>query len=105
MIYKVYQTFEFKKLFTKLSNTEQKEVLDIMKFLSENPYQGKPLGVNFFREKKIGGKRIYFRVYDDYLIVLMLSISDKKTQQKTIDKIRMKKDELLDFVRDLSKKG
>ena len=104
MRYKVYQTFEFKKLFQKLPKNEQEAVLKIIQSLVDQPYQGKPLGIEFFREKKIGGRRIYYQIYDDYLIVLMLSVSDKKTQQKTIDTIRLKKDELLDYVRELSKR-
>jgi mRNA-degrading endonuclease RelE of RelBE toxin-antitoxin system len=86
-----------------LSKNEQNAVLKIMQSLVDQPYQGKPLGVDFFREKKIGGRRVYYRIYKNYLIVLMLSISNKKKQQKTIDTIRLKKDELLAYVRELSK--
>ena len=54
---------ESEKLF---SETEQRELEDFeKKQLTSNPYHGKPLGYPFFREKKIGGKRAYFLVYDE----------------------------------------
>ena len=56
--------------------------------LAEEPYQGKPLGVAFFREKKFKGKRLYYRIYEDEGIVLLLAVSNKKAQQRTIDALR-----------------
>lgn len=49
------QTSYFKKNFDKLIPSEiQKQFKkQIKKLLTENPYCGKPLGYNFFREKKI----------------------------------------------------
>ncbi len=41
----------------------------------------------FFREKRIKEKRIYYLVYDDLMLVLIVAISDKKTQEETINKI------------------
>ena len=54
----------------------------------ENPYVGDSLGYRFFREKRVGGKRVYYLVYEDLKAVLMVAISDKKTQQETIDEIK-----------------
>ena len=53
--------------------------------LSENPYVGKQLRYPFLREKKIGGKRIYYLIYEDLQLVLLVATSDKKDQQATID--------------------
>ena len=72
--------------------------------LAENPYQGKPLGVSFFREKKISGRRVYFQIYNKYIIVLMISISDKREQQKIINNIRENRIIYLEFVKDISNK-
>ncbi len=87
--YAVFRTHRFEKEFLKqLSSAEQEEVRTVeQKKLTENPYVGDPLGYKFLREKKIGGKRIYFLVYEDLKAVLIVAISDKKTQQETIDTI------------------
>jgi mRNA-degrading endonuclease RelE of RelBE toxin-antitoxin system len=51
--------------------------------------KGKPLSFDFFREFKIGGKRVYFLVYKDIAIILLVNASkNKKDQQKAIDKIK-----------------
>lgn len=47
-----------------------------------------PLGYKFFREKRFDGKRLYYRVYDDCVLILIVAISDKKTQQSTTNAIK-----------------
>ncbi len=64
--------------------------------LSENPHAGKPLGYSFFREKKVGEKRVYYLVYDELSLVLLIATSGKKDQQQTINHI---KDRLGEFKR------
>jgi putative component of toxin-antitoxin plasmid stabilization module len=51
---------------------------------------GDSLGFKFFREKKIGGKRVYYLIYEDLKAVLLVGVSDKKSQQETIDEIKSK---------------
>jgi hypothetical protein len=58
--------------------------------ISKNPYSSKPLGTPFLREKKIKKGRIYFLIYNDRCIVYFVDISNKKTQQKVINKIKQK---------------
>ncbi len=87
-MYRVYRTETFDKKIRKLSAEEQKRIENIEQQLKENPFVGKPLGYRFFREKKVGGKRIYYLVYDDLKVVLLVAVSDKKTQQATIDMIK-----------------
>jgi len=60
---------------------------------------GKPLGYPFFREKKFDKYRIYFLVSEELDALLLITISDKKAQQDTIDRI---KDDL-DHYRDIIK--
>lgn len=100
MNFKVFRTHEFEKKFSKLSKTEQNSVDKFEKKLVENPYLGKPLGYSFLREKKLNGKRIYYLVYEDYIIVLMVAVGDKKTQQETIDAIKQKLGEYYKFVKE-----
>jgi len=62
--------------------------------------------LSFFREKKFGGKRLYYLVYDDVLIVLALAIGGKKTQPATINRILLNLAEYQQYVfKTLRKKG
>ena len=67
--------------------------------LKHNPNTGKPLGYPFFREKKMGKYRLYFLIYDDVDTVLLITISDKKAQQDTIDKIKSQLDQYRELIR------
>lgn len=87
-IYEVYRTRTFNKMIKRLSPDEQKKITNIELQLKKNPFTGKPLGYRFFREKKIKDKRIYYLIYEDFNIVLLVAISDKKAQQTTINKIK-----------------
>ncbi|MDP3734626.1 MAG: hypothetical protein Q8R37_05345 [Nanoarchaeota archaeon] len=62
--------------------------------LAENPNVGKQLSYPFLREKKIGGRRIYYLIYEDLKLVLLIATSDKKDQQATINHM---KDNLKEF--------
>jgi putative component of toxin-antitoxin plasmid stabilization module len=57
--------------------------------LKESHYTGQPLGYPFLREKRLDGKRIYYLVYDDLKVVLLVSVSDKKMQQEVINQIKV----------------
>jgi len=83
MHYKVYTTPEFDRLFEELTKDNQLGIDKLIKKeLPKNPYQGRALGFKFFREKRIKGKRVYFLIYDDYVIVLMVAIGNKKLKRK-----------------------
>lgn len=56
--------------------------------LKENPLVGKPLGYPFLREKKVKEKRVYYLVYEDLNLVLLVATSGKKNQQATINHIK-----------------
>ncbi len=76
----------------------------ISKELKINPFVGKPLGYNFLREKKYDDKRIYYLIYEDIKTVLLVSISDKKTQQETIEAIKHSFDEFKKLAIEISEK-
>jgi len=77
----------------KWPKADQQVAAKIPSHLAENPYAGKPLGYPYLREKKIGGRRIYYLIYDDLKLVLLVATSDKKDQQATIDHIKGNLDE------------
>ena len=83
----VIGTETYQKEVKMLSRTEQEIINKLPSKLAENPYQGDPLSYKFLREKKIKGIRVYFLVYEDLKLVLLIAISSKKDQQATIDHI------------------
>lgn len=87
--YRVFKTEEFDRDYNKLDKSEQRRVDKILNQLLERGGEvGKPLaGLSFFREKKFDGKRLYYLVYGNVFVVLVLAISDKKAQQATINQI------------------
>ncbi|MBI2139793.1 hypothetical protein HYU14_02625 [Candidatus Woesearchaeota archaeon] len=89
-MFKVFRTDEFEKLMGKLLTPEEMlRVENIEGEIAEKGITGDPLGYPFIREKRISGKRVYFLVYEEYRAALMVSISDKKTQQATIEEIKV----------------
>ena len=97
---RVLSTKEFDTWEKLLSKDYQEQIDDIIKQLKQSLEVGKPLGYPFFREKKMGKYRIFFLVYEESSTVLLITISDKKAQQETIDKIK----EQLDYYREIIKK-
>ncbi len=87
-MFRVFTTDEFDNRFDNLDESEKKAVRKILgKLREQGGIVGKPLRVPYFREKKFEGKRLYFLVYDDFMVLLAVAISDKKAQQETINKI------------------
>lgn len=99
MKFKVYTTEEFDRLFNKLDSEIQRQIAKEVDQLEDNPFTGKPLGYKFFREKKVQNYRVYYLMYEIYLIVFIVTLSGKKDQQKAINKIK----KLLPYYRKLIK--
>ena len=87
MAYDIYATESFEKRVEKLSTSERKALNNLFLQLKENPYVGDPIKFKFFREKRLKEKRIYYLIYEDFLVVLLVAFGGKKTQQETIDEI------------------
>ena len=87
MVYAVYKTKSFDKETEKLTKNEQERIQKIFLQLKENPYVGDQLQYRHLREKRLREKRIYYLVYDDLKVVLVVAISGKKNQQMTINHI------------------
>lgn len=65
----------------------------IVRQVSENPFTGKPLGTNWFREKKFGKYRAYFLIYVEFQAVFFVHLSEKKDQQTVINVIILMQEE------------
>ena len=96
---KKYRVYRSKLLNEKLQNMPK----DFIEWLSKiedqlvlNPYVGKPLGFEWFREKKYGKYRVYYLIYEDLRAIYIVAISEKKNQQKTINTIKL----FLEFFRE-----
>ncbi len=100
-MYNVYTIETFDRKLRKLSKAEQHKIQKIFLQLKENPYVGDQLRIKILREKRLKEKRLYYLVFDDLNTVLVVGISDKKTQQKTIDYIIKYVDEYRNYLREL----
>ncbi|MBI2574763.1 type II toxin-antitoxin system RelE/ParE family toxin [Candidatus Woesearchaeota archaeon] len=98
---KVLSTKEFDAWEKLLPKEYQERIQKIINKLKDSQDIGKPLGYLFFREAKLGKYRLYFLIYEDIQTVLLITLSDKKAQQETIDRIKNE----LEFYNDLIRKG
>jgi mRNA-degrading endonuclease RelE of RelBE toxin-antitoxin system len=87
MNYKIFVTDKFEKEMNKLSIYIRNQIENIFVQLKENPYVGDQIQIQIFREKRLKEKRIYYLVFDELSAVLIIAISNKKSQQKVIDYI------------------
>ncbi len=102
MAYAVYTLPSlYQKIIVKLSEMEREEIQRIVLQLTENPFVGDQLQIRFLREKRLRGKRLYYLVFEDLQAVLIVAISDKKTQQKTINSILLRINEYRKYLLEL----
>jgi len=87
MAYAVYETNSFQEEVGKLSESDREIVRNMCVKLKDNPHVGDPVRYKFFREKRLREKRIYFLIYDELSIVLVVAFGGKKAQPDTIDEI------------------
>ena len=71
--------------------------------LAINPFVGDQLSYPFLREKRIKEKRIYFLIYEDLKLVLLIAVSGKKNQQETIDHIKEHLHKFREIAEEISK--
>ncbi len=88
-MYQIIQTENFNKIFNKLipKNLKSRIKKQILK-ITKNPKIGKPLSYEFLKELKIDKFRIYYSIYEEMVIILLIGISDKRLQKKTITSIK-----------------
>ena len=107
-MFRIFTTEEFDEDYEKLDGSDKERVKKIFRQLKEQGDSvGKELaGRSIFREKKIGGKRLYFLIYSNFAVILTLAISDKKAQQATINRILLNIANYQDYViEELRKRG
>lgn len=102
-MYTIILTNAYEKEINKWDKSERDVAEKIPKKLAENPYIGKPLNYPFLREKKIKEKRIYYLIYDDLKLVLLIATSDKKDQQEVINFVKNNLSEFRKVAEEISK--
>jgi len=102
--YKVYQSKVFADKLKNMPKNFKDWIEKIQDQFVSNPYVGKPLGVDWLREKKYGKYRIYYLIYEDFVAVFMVDISEKKDQQKVINTIKLFLNTYKDELRELGRK-
>jgi len=102
MVYAVYTLPSlYQRIIVKLSKLEREEIQRVVLQLIENPYVGDSLQIKSLREKRLREKRLYYLVFEDLQAVLIVAISDKKTQQKTINSILSRINEYRNYLLEL----
>ena len=99
----VIGTDTYLKEIKKLPKDYQEAADKIPARIKENPKLGKPLNYPFLRESRIKERRVYYLVYDDLRLVLLVAVSGKKDQQSTIDHIKEKLREYRKVAEDVSR--
>lgn len=92
-MFQIYYTKGFEKDAKKILTPKEFEEMETyfeMNIKLNGDKIGKPLTYNYFREIKIGGKRIYYLLYKNIALILVVGVSrNKKDQQRVIDKIKL----------------
>lgn len=104
-MFKVIGTETYLNEIKKWPKSDKEAAEEIPKKLAENPFIGAQLKYPFLREKRIREKRIYYLIYEDLKLVLLVAVSGKKDQQATIDHIKEHLDEFKKVVEDISKQA
>jgi mRNA-degrading endonuclease RelE of RelBE toxin-antitoxin system len=87
-MYRVFRSGKYEQKLNKLDKSELDRIINLEQSLKIEPYNGKPLGYEFFREKKLNGKRLIFLVYEQQKCVFLVTITNKKLQQIEINFIK-----------------
>lgn len=104
-MFKVIGTDTYLDEISKWTKADFEAAEKIPQKLSTNPYSGDPLGYRFFREHRVKEKRVYYLIYDDLKLVLLVATSGKKDQQPKINYIKHHLDDFRKLVGDITKLG
>jgi hypothetical protein len=97
-MYRVFRFAELERQRGSMTTAERNRLDALEQHLFTDP-RGKMLGLPFFREKRLNGKRLLFLVYEEEQTVLLVMVTDKKHQQEDIDGIKVRLGEFSAYVR------
>ena len=87
MAFAVFHAYTFERYLARMPKDFKEWLEKVEDQLTENPYVGDQIRVNWFREKKKGKFRVYYLIYEELQTVYLVGISSKKDQQTTINTI------------------
>lgn len=94
----VHETEAFSKLCGTLEKMEQEWIDKIRNQLMDSLDVGKQLRYDWFREKKLGNKRLYYLINAKTNKAVLLAFGAKKEQQKIINHILANKERYLKLI-------
>lgn len=86
-MFAVFRSAAFERELERMPDEFVRWVNKVEDQLRINPHRGRPLRVPWFREMKRGKFRIYYLTYEEFQIVYLVGMSEKKDQQRVIDAI------------------
>ena len=87
-MYRVIGTNTYLDEISKWTKTDYEAAEKIPAKISANPFSGDSVGYKFFREQRVREKRVYYLIYDDLKLILLIATSSKKDQQSKINYIK-----------------
>jgi len=102
-MFKVIGTDTYLEKLNKWPKIEKDIAEKLPRKLADSPFSGSPLSYKFLREKRIKERRVYYLIYEDLELVLLVATSGKKDQQATIDHIKENLDEFRTVAEDIIK--
>lgn len=94
----VYETEAFSKVVSAVETAELQWIEKMKDQLKENLKAGKPLRYEWFREKKFGGKRLFFLINETTHKAILIAFGTKKEQQRIIEHILINKERYLKLI-------
>ncbi len=92
---KVFETEAFSELYEICETSEQVWIDKMKDQLAQNLRVGKPLKYDWFREKKLGNKRLYYLINESTKKAILVAFGSKKEQQQIIRHILLNKERYL----------
>ncbi|MEK6951154.1 MAG: hypothetical protein AABX13_05520 [Nanoarchaeota archaeon] len=94
----VLETETFSKLLKTCEKFECEWIEKIKDQLQENLQVGKPLHYDWFREKKLGNKRLFYLINESTRKAVLIAFGTKKEQQNIINHIIVNKESYLQLI-------
>ncbi len=99
-MWKLIETNEFRWQYEKLSSDLQLRFGKQFEKVKMDLYTiGKPLGYPWFRELKNNKFRVYYLIYESQVVVLFVAVSDKNSQQKSINIVKQNLPSFSEYVK------
>mgnify|MGYP000347872606 CR=1 FL=1 len=103
-MFAVVGTETYEKELSKWPKADRDVAEKIPQKLAVNPFVGRQLTYRFLREKRIDERRVYYLIYEDLKLVLLVATSGKKDQQTTIDHIKSELDKFREIAEKIAKR-